>query len=116
VPSNISVGPRDVFDPWAILGGMAVATERVTIGAMVFSLARRRPWKVARESITVDHLSGGRLVIPVGLGGTWDGGYARVSSDDPDRRVRAASSTSASTSWSWPGPASRSATPAPTTR
>jgi alkanesulfonate monooxygenase SsuD/methylene tetrahydromethanopterin reductase-like flavin-dependent oxidoreductase (luciferase family) len=87
---DISVDPRDVFDPWAILGAMAVATERVTLGAMVFSLARRRPWKVARESMTVDHLSGGRLVIPVGLGGTWDGGYSRVSTDDPDRKVRAA--------------------------
>ncbi len=86
---DIAVEPRDVFDPWAILGAMAVSTERITIGAMVFSLARRRPWKVARESITVDHLSDGRLVIPVGLGGTWDGGYSRVSTDDPDRRVRA---------------------------
>ncbi len=40
---DISVGPRHVFDPWVMLGGMALVTERITLGAMVFSLARRRP-------------------------------------------------------------------------
>ena len=86
---DISVGPREVFDPWVALGAMAVVTQRVTLGAMVFSLARRRPWKVARETLTLDNLSDGRLVLPVGLGGDWDGGYSRVSTDDPARRVRA---------------------------
>jgi alkanesulfonate monooxygenase SsuD/methylene tetrahydromethanopterin reductase-like flavin-dependent oxidoreductase (luciferase family) len=86
---DISVERGDVFDPWVILGAMASVTERVTLGAMVFSLARRRPWKVARETITIDHLANGRFVLPVGLGGTWDGGYSRVSTEDPSRRVRA---------------------------
>jgi len=85
---DIAVGPRDVFDPWVILGAMAAVTERVTLGAMVFSLARRRPWKVARETLTLDHLSNGRLVLPVGFGGDWDGGYSRVSTDTPDRKSR----------------------------
>jgi alkanesulfonate monooxygenase SsuD/methylene tetrahydromethanopterin reductase-like flavin-dependent oxidoreductase (luciferase family) len=86
---DISVDRGDVFDPWVVLGGMAAITTRITLGAMVFSLARRRPWKVARESITIDNLSNGRFVLPVGLGGTWDGGYARVSTDEPSRKVRA---------------------------
>ena len=86
---DISVDRGDVWDPWVVLGGMAAVTKRVTLGAMVFSLARRRPWKVARESITIDNLSNGRFVLPVGLGGTWDGGYARVSADDPSRKSRA---------------------------
>ena len=68
---------------------MATVTERITLGAMIFSLPRRRPWKVARETITLDHLADGRFVLPVGLGGTWDGGYSRVSTEDPSRRVRA---------------------------
>jgi alkanesulfonate monooxygenase SsuD/methylene tetrahydromethanopterin reductase-like flavin-dependent oxidoreductase (luciferase family) len=86
---DISVERGDVFDPWVVLGAMAAVTERITLGAMVFSLARRRPWKVARETITIDHLANGRFVLPVGLGGTWDGGYSRVNTEDPSRRVRA---------------------------
>jgi alkanesulfonate monooxygenase SsuD/methylene tetrahydromethanopterin reductase-like flavin-dependent oxidoreductase (luciferase family) len=86
---DISVERGDVFDPWVVLGAMAAVTERVTLGAMVFSLARRRPWKVARETITIDQLTNGRFVLPVGLGGTWDGGYSRVNTEDPSRRVRA---------------------------
>ena len=86
---DISVERGDVFDPWVVLGAMAAVTERVTLGAMVFSLARRRPWKVARETITIDNLANGRFVLPVGLGGTWDGGYSRVNTEDPSRRVRA---------------------------
>ena len=58
----------DVFDPWVLLGAVAVRTERVTLGTMVTPLARRRPWKVAKELTTLDHLSGGRAVLGVGLG------------------------------------------------
>ena len=86
---DICIGPREVFYPWVTLGAMAAVTERITLGAMVFSLARRRPWKVARETLTLDNLSNGRLVIPVGLGGEWDGGYSRVNTDQPARKVRA---------------------------
>ncbi len=86
---GISVGPMDTWDPWALLGALAVSTERIRLGAMVFPLARRRPWKVAREAITVDHLSGGRLVMPVGLGAVDDGGFARVSGEATTARERA---------------------------
>ena len=86
---DICIGSREVFDPWVTLGAMATVTERITLGAMVFSLARRRPWKVARETLTLDNLSNGRLVIPVGFGGEWDGGYSRVNTDDPARKLRA---------------------------
>lgn len=85
---DIVVEPVPVFDPWVVLGAMAAVTESITLGSMVFSLARRRPWKVARETITLDNLSNGRLVIPVGFGGDWDGGYSRVNTDQPDRRSR----------------------------
>jgi alkanesulfonate monooxygenase SsuD/methylene tetrahydromethanopterin reductase-like flavin-dependent oxidoreductase (luciferase family) len=86
---DITIGSREVFDPWVALGAMATVTERITLGAMVFSLARRRPWKVARETLTLDNLSNGRLVIPVGFGGEWDGGYSRVNTDQPERKLRA---------------------------
>lgn len=85
---DITVGPMDSFDAWVTLGAMAAVTERVTLGSMVFSLARRRPWKVARETVTVDRISNGRFVLPVGFGGEWDGGYSRVNTDTTDRKSR----------------------------
>ena len=57
-----------VADPWILLAAVALATERLRLGPMVTPLARRRPWKVARETVTLDHLSGGRLILGVGLG------------------------------------------------
>jgi alkanesulfonate monooxygenase SsuD/methylene tetrahydromethanopterin reductase-like flavin-dependent oxidoreductase (luciferase family) len=57
-----------VADPWITLAAIAVATEQVRLGPMVTPLARRRPAKVARETATLDGLSGGRLVLGVGLG------------------------------------------------
>ena len=75
-------------DPWVALAAMALRTERVTIGAIVTPVSRRRPWKLARETVTVDHLSGGRLVLPAGLGATDDGGFDKVG-EPTDRRTRA---------------------------
>jgi alkanesulfonate monooxygenase SsuD/methylene tetrahydromethanopterin reductase-like flavin-dependent oxidoreductase (luciferase family) len=57
-----------MVDPRIALGAIACATERIRIGTMVTPLPRRRPWKLARETVTLDHLSGGRLVLGVGLG------------------------------------------------
>jgi len=87
---GISVGEMDTFDPWTLLGAAAVRTSRITLGAMVFSLPRRKPWEVARQALTVDHLSGGRLVLPVGLGAVDDGAYSRVSGETVDVKERAA--------------------------
>ncbi|HJP88239.1 MAG TPA: LLM class flavin-dependent oxidoreductase [Candidatus Limnocylindrales bacterium] len=58
----------ETYDPWALLAAFASVTSRVTLGAIISPLSRRRPWKVARETTTVDRLSNGRLVLPVGLG------------------------------------------------
>jgi len=55
-------------DPWVLLGAMAVRTERVLLGTLVTPVARRRPWKLAKEVLTLDQLSNGRAVLGVGLG------------------------------------------------
>ena len=86
---GIHVGDAiEVHDPWVLMSAFAMATERVRIGAMVQPLARRRPWKVARETVTLDHVSRGRFVLCVGLGAVDDSGWGRVG-EPTDRRTRA---------------------------
>jgi alkanesulfonate monooxygenase SsuD/methylene tetrahydromethanopterin reductase-like flavin-dependent oxidoreductase (luciferase family) len=74
----IEIGGAEMYDPWTLLAAMATRTSRVTLGAIVFAPTRRRPWKLAREALTVDHLSNGRLVLPVGLGALDDLGFGNV--------------------------------------
>lgn len=57
-----------VHDPWVLLGAVAARTEHVRLGTLVTPLPRRRPQKLAKELITLDHLSGGRVVVGLGLG------------------------------------------------
>ena len=79
---------RATLDPWIVLTAIAMRTERVRIGAVVTPLSRRRPWKLARETVTLDHLSGGRLILPVGLGSLGDGAISKVG-EPTDRKIRA---------------------------
>ena len=66
---DITTGdPMPVADPWIAMAAIAVRTRTLRLGATVTPLPRRRPWKVAREAITLDHLSQGRLIVGVGLG------------------------------------------------
>jgi alkanesulfonate monooxygenase SsuD/methylene tetrahydromethanopterin reductase-like flavin-dependent oxidoreductase (luciferase family) len=57
-----------VTDPWVAISAVAAVTERVRVGVLVTILARRRPSKVARETVALDHLSGGRAVFGAGIG------------------------------------------------
>ncbi|MCM6775403.1 LLM class flavin-dependent oxidoreductase [Nocardia sp. CDC159] len=61
--------PREIGDPWVLLTAAALATERIRLGTAVTPVARRRPQQLAREVATLDRLSGGRMVLGVGLGG-----------------------------------------------
>jgi alkanesulfonate monooxygenase SsuD/methylene tetrahydromethanopterin reductase-like flavin-dependent oxidoreductase (luciferase family) len=83
----IAIGDMDMYDPWVVLAAMAGRTERVRLGLVVTPPSRRRPWKLARETMTVDRLSGGRLVLPVGLGALDDAGFGNVGevTDTPTR-------------------------------
>jgi alkanesulfonate monooxygenase SsuD/methylene tetrahydromethanopterin reductase-like flavin-dependent oxidoreductase (luciferase family) len=58
----------EVADAWITLAAIATATRAIRLGPMVTPLARRRPVKVARETASLDRLSGGRLTLGVGLG------------------------------------------------
>jgi len=77
------------YDPWVLLAVIAVRTRRVRFGTMLTPLSRRRPWKVTRETVTLDHLSNGRLILPVGLGAAGDdAGFYKVG-EAMDRKTRA---------------------------
>ncbi|MEO3772787.1 LLM class flavin-dependent oxidoreductase [Micromonospora sp. B9E7] len=77
-----------IVDPWISLAAIAASTTRIRLGPMVTPLARRRPWKVARETVTLDHLSQGRLILGVGLGYPADSEFEDFG-EDGDERVRA---------------------------
>ena len=63
-------GYPDMVDPFIALASVADNTEKIHLGTTVTPLSRRRPWKLARETVTLDLLSGGRLILGVGLGGS----------------------------------------------
>jgi len=57
-----------MVDSLTALAAIAVKTKRIRLGTTITPLARRRPWTVARQTVTLDHLSNGRLTLGVGLG------------------------------------------------
>jgi alkanesulfonate monooxygenase SsuD/methylene tetrahydromethanopterin reductase-like flavin-dependent oxidoreductase (luciferase family) len=80
---------RAVADPWVTLSAIACATERVRIGPLVTPPVRRRVQKLTREAVTLDHLSGGRLVLGLGLGANRHGELEPFGDiDDPREQAR----------------------------
>ena len=58
----------ETADPWVMLAAAAMVTDRIRLMTLVTPLPRRHPWKLARECVSIDLLSGGRLVLGVGSG------------------------------------------------
>ncbi len=81
--------PVPISDPWIDLAVIAMRTRRIKLGALVTPLPRRRPWKVARETVTLDHLSQGRLIVGVGIGSDMAQEYTCYG-ESPDDRLHAA--------------------------
>jgi alkanesulfonate monooxygenase SsuD/methylene tetrahydromethanopterin reductase-like flavin-dependent oxidoreductase (luciferase family) len=75
-------------DTWVALAVIATHTRRMRIGTLVTPIARRRPWKLARETVSVDRLSNGRLTLGIGLGDPvqWDYGFF---GEETDAKIRA---------------------------
>lgn len=81
-----TMGPTRI-DPWILLAAIASRTRHLRLGPMVTPLPRRRPWKLARETVTLDHLSSGRLVLGLGLG--FPPEEFTTFGEEADERVRA---------------------------
>ncbi|MFE7977427.1 LLM class flavin-dependent oxidoreductase [Streptomyces shenzhenensis] len=60
---------RGRFDAWMLAAGIAAATSRVTVGTLVSAAPLRNPAMVAKQAVTLDHISGGRAVAGIGAGG-----------------------------------------------
>ncbi len=76
-----------VVNPWIALTAAALATQRVRLAVLVVNVARRRPGQLALEAVSLDRLSGGRLILGAGLGSLPEEWSA--FGEDPDARVRA---------------------------
>lgn len=74
-------------DAWVLLTAAAMVTQRIRLGTMLTPLSRIKPWKLASEATTLDNLSGGRVILSVGLGAL-DTGWAEFG-EVTDRRTRA---------------------------
>ena len=57
------------YEAWTLLGAIAMATSRARIGTLVTPITFRHPALLAMAATTVDHASGGRLEIGLGIGG-----------------------------------------------
>lgn len=76
------------LDPWIVLATIACNTESIRIGTHITPLPRRRPQKVAREAVSLDYLSDGRMILGVGLGEPSKTEFA-VFGEPTDLKVRA---------------------------
>ncbi|MEP6775324.1 MAG: LLM class flavin-dependent oxidoreductase, partial [Chloroflexota bacterium] len=79
---------QPICDPWIALALIANATKRIKLGTMVTPIPRRRPTTLARQTVTLDHLSGGRLILGVGLGALQYEEFEALG-DEPDLKLRA---------------------------
>ena len=75
-------------DPWVCMAAIACATDRVKIGPLITPPARRRIHKLARETVTLDRLSGGRLIFGAGLGSDNSGEFSKFG-EESDAKARA---------------------------
>lgn len=75
-------------DPMIALTAAAMATHRIRLGPMIIPMPLRRPWKVASESLSLDHLSEGRLILGLGAGAIWMG-WQSFPDEVTDTKARA---------------------------
>lgn len=75
------------IDAWVCLAAAAMRTTRIRLGTMITPVSRMRPWKLAGETMSVDRLSNGRVILSVGLGAV-DTGFEQVG-EEVDKRTRA---------------------------
>jgi alkanesulfonate monooxygenase SsuD/methylene tetrahydromethanopterin reductase-like flavin-dependent oxidoreductase (luciferase family) len=82
--SDTGDGPP-ILDPWLLLAVIAARTSRIRLGTMITPVPRRRPWQLARQTATLDVLSGGRVILGVGIGSPAYGDFGIFHEPTGDR-------------------------------
>jgi len=82
--------PVPIFDPMLQLAQAAVVSRRLTLGTSVLLLPLRHPTPVAKQVTTLDHLTEGRLILGVGVGGEFPREYAACDVPHNERGARLA--------------------------
>jgi alkanesulfonate monooxygenase SsuD/methylene tetrahydromethanopterin reductase-like flavin-dependent oxidoreductase (luciferase family) len=83
--TTLTPGVDPMVDPWIALAAIALCTRTIRLGTLVTPLPRRRPWMVARQTVSLDHLSAGRLILGVGSGGGYFDFEALGEASDPTK-------------------------------
>lgn len=81
---------RDWLEAWSLLAGIAQATSRIRLATYVSQFPLRNPAMLARQALTVDHISGGRLEVGLGTGLTIDPAYGMIGIPNFAARERVA--------------------------
>ncbi|MFX0030662.1 MAG: LLM class flavin-dependent oxidoreductase [Candidatus Hermodarchaeota archaeon] len=76
------------FESWTLLASLAVITKKIRIGTLVSSMPLRRPAVLARQALTIDHISNGRLEIGLGTGTSRDPVHKMIGIEDWTRKER----------------------------
>src|SRR5574339_32355 len=76
------------LDPMINLAAAAMTTSRIRLGTMITPVPLRIPWKLASESLALDHLSDGRLTLGLGAGAVWMG-WQSFPDEVTDKKARA---------------------------
>lgn len=76
-------------DAWVMLAACAMVTDKIRLGTLLTPVSRRRPWKLAMETATVDRLSNGRLILSVGLGAVHENSGWEEFGEVTDKKLRA---------------------------
>ena len=74
-----------IYDSFTTLAAIATKTNRIRIGTTITPLPRLKPWSVARQTVSLDHLSKGRMVLGVGLGAKESCDYSRFGEAEDNR-------------------------------
>ncbi len=75
-------------DPMIALAAAAMTTSRIRLGTMLIPVPLRRPWKIASESVALDRLSNGRVILGLGTGAVWMG-WQSFPDEVTDAKARA---------------------------